>query len=147
MKSTALLLSVFLFCCLFLTQCWFLKKDPEPLERLPSITQEGKNTFGCLIDGKPFLPVNTLGGRVHPLNCYYFSTTTDMYKMGSLFLQGIDVNNHGEIGIQKMNVFKEGSYLISYQPCDTIYHCDAAFYYNSKASTNYFAQEGELLVD
>lgn len=34
------------------------RKLPEPIA-LPPITQEGKNTFGCLIDNKIFLATNT----------------------------------------------------------------------------------------
>ena len=29
---------------------------PTPKEELPPITQEGKNTFGCLVNGKVWLP-------------------------------------------------------------------------------------------
>jgi hypothetical protein len=35
----------------------FKSDDPEPkteLEKLPPITQEGRNTFGCLVNGKAF---------------------------------------------------------------------------------------------
>lgn len=43
--------------------CDFFKgSDPKPkteLEKLPPITQEGKNTFGCLINGKAFVVSNT----------------------------------------------------------------------------------------
>lgn len=38
-------------------------KEPAPkteLEKLPPITQEGRNTFGCLVNGKSFIPNNTL---------------------------------------------------------------------------------------
>jgi hypothetical protein len=41
----------------------FKGSDPKPkteLEKLPPITQEGKNTFGCLVNGKAFVVTNTL---------------------------------------------------------------------------------------
>jgi hypothetical protein len=44
----------------FLSECsLFKKKDAtptDPIAQLPPITQEGKNTFGCLVNGKPWMP-------------------------------------------------------------------------------------------
>ncbi len=37
-----------------LSQC--KKHDPDPLEQLPPATQTGANTFGCLVNGKPWTP-------------------------------------------------------------------------------------------
>ena len=39
----------------------------DPINQLPPATQSGENTFGCLLDGEPFLPGN--GGN--PLDCVY----------------------------------------------------------------------------
>lgn len=33
-----------------------MEPDPEPVVQLPEATQEGKNTFGCYINGEPFVP-------------------------------------------------------------------------------------------
>ena len=46
------LLILFLFTLCF-SAC---KKDKSSIDRLPPITQEGKNTFGCLINGKLYVP-------------------------------------------------------------------------------------------
>jgi hypothetical protein len=46
------------------------KDDNKPkteLEKLPPATQTGKNTFGCLLDGKAFLPYNAPNST----NCFY----------------------------------------------------------------------------
>jgi len=32
------------------------RKDKDPIDQLPPETQTGANTFGCLVDGKVFLP-------------------------------------------------------------------------------------------
>lgn len=59
---------LFLFCFLLIA-C--KKEDPAltPLEQLPPLTFEGKNTFGCLIDGGAWVakvpPLSGLGG-----SCY-----------------------------------------------------------------------------
>ncbi|MGJ8551189.1 hypothetical protein [Winogradskyella wichelsiae] len=39
----------------------------NPISQLPPATQTGANTFGCLLDGEPFLP----GGGTNPLDCVY----------------------------------------------------------------------------
>jgi hypothetical protein len=36
------------------------KKEVEEIDLLPPATQSGKNTFGCLVDGKAFLPKKKL---------------------------------------------------------------------------------------
>lgn len=44
---------------LLLTQCSKCKDTPRPKteeDKLPPITQEGKNTFGCLINGQAYTP-------------------------------------------------------------------------------------------
>jgi hypothetical protein len=57
----------------------FLRGDPEPTE-LPLMTQEGKNTFGCKINGKLWIPTgaeNIMGGKTPPImtklqpSCHY----------------------------------------------------------------------------
>ena len=49
-----------LFClyCLFLILTACERLDPQPVDQLPPATQEGANTFGCLVDGEVFLPKN-----------------------------------------------------------------------------------------
>ncbi len=70
MKYKFLLLFPFLlFISLTASKC---KKDKTPInavDQLPPETQTGANTFGCLVDGKVFLPK---GIGLNPrLTCYY----------------------------------------------------------------------------
>ncbi|WP_400192899.1 hypothetical protein [Hymenobacter sp. B81] len=47
---------------LLLTQCSKCKHDdPTPAAQLPAATQEGKNTFGCLVNGQVWLPQGSSG--------------------------------------------------------------------------------------
>ena len=46
-------------------------KDKEPIDQLPAETQEGKGTFGCLIDGKIFIPKKGSFTGTPPLISYY----------------------------------------------------------------------------
>lgn len=56
---------------LTLTACEGCKKDePKPkteLEKLPPITQDGKNTFGCLVNGKAYVPLSFDSRAVYQL--------------------------------------------------------------------------------
>ena len=42
-------------------------KNTSEIDKLPPATQTGANTFGCLLDGKAFLP----GNGSNPLDCVY----------------------------------------------------------------------------
>jgi hypothetical protein len=46
---------------LLLTQCSKCKDDPEPLTELPRTTQDGKNTMGCLVNGRAWTPKGNNG--------------------------------------------------------------------------------------
>ncbi|WP_290478225.1 MULTISPECIES: hypothetical protein [unclassified Leeuwenhoekiella] len=57
----------FLFYMFLIVSC---NKDDDGcrgVDCLPPKTQTGENTFGCLLDGKPFI----LKGGVNPLDCVY----------------------------------------------------------------------------
>ncbi|WP_419801269.1 DUF6252 family protein [Mucilaginibacter sp.] len=47
---------LYFFACFLLLSC-SKKTNPTP-PKLPDITQEGKNTFGCYVDGTLWLPTN-----------------------------------------------------------------------------------------
>jgi hypothetical protein len=55
MKPTLFLLATLLG----LSQC--KKKAPDPLSQLPSATQTGANTFGCLVNGQVWTPLGFNG--------------------------------------------------------------------------------------
>ena len=46
---------------LTLTQCSSCKDGPGPNAQLPPATQEGKNTFGCRVNGQVFTPNGSVG--------------------------------------------------------------------------------------
>lgn len=63
------IISSLLFVCLTASKCKKDKPPVNPVSQLPPETQTGANTFGCLIDGKVFVPK---GGGLSPvLTCYY----------------------------------------------------------------------------
>ena len=49
---------------LLLTQCSKCRNDPapaDPARELPPATQTGANTFGCLVNGQPYMPKGNTG--------------------------------------------------------------------------------------
>src|SRR5688572_4991119 len=56
MKNVSLLYTGF---CLLFFQLFFTSCEEDETEKLPPITTEGKNTLGCLINGKVWLPVTS----------------------------------------------------------------------------------------
>jgi len=55
------------------------KSNTEKKDELPAETQEGKNTFGCLVDGKVWLPKS--GGTYPPLSST-MSYSIDLLALG-----------------------------------------------------------------
>ena len=47
----------------------------NPIDQLPPATQIGANTFGCLLDGKAFLPDNSSNSY----NCFYQFVSNEFY--------------------------------------------------------------------
>jgi hypothetical protein len=67
-KSFLILASLF-FIILTSSKCKKDKTSVDPVSQLPPATQTGANTFGCLVNGKVFLPK---GPSLNPiLTCYY----------------------------------------------------------------------------
>lgn len=69
MKAFKILLSLIPIVLIFSITSCKKNKNIAPIDQLPPETQTGKNTFGCLVDGKVFVPK---GFSLHPrLTCYY----------------------------------------------------------------------------
>ncbi len=83
-------IKILVLACLFLgftaAHC---KKDKDPVSQLPPETQEGKNTFGCLVNGQVFLPKGN-GGLSPILTCYYQS----IYPSVSGFVFQVNANDN-----------------------------------------------------
>ncbi len=119
MKPTLqLLLTVFFCSCISLESCT-LSDDPKPkteLEKLPPVTQEGKNTFGCLVNGKAWFTT-------------YITDATSDYQLGSLQLSGVvDEPKFQSIGISLRD--EDGGQVLT------------TGIYNLKAPTPFFPSAG-----
>jgi hypothetical protein len=61
MKPVLFLTILILTTCCSSCELLFPKTEPKTeLEKLPPITQEGKNTFGCLVNGKALFNTNSM---------------------------------------------------------------------------------------
>lgn len=111
--------NLLLFLLILVLSCNNDDEAPEnPADRLPPATQTGEQTFGCLIDGKPFFPDKIGGGR--PTAFYQFVDGT--YTLGisasrtgdepskSLSIGALDVDGLNEVSYQLKSEVKGNFY-------------------------------------
>ena len=99
------------FTFLLITLVFSCKKDKKtPLEQLPDATQEGKGTFGCLINGEAFIPK---GGFTSP------SLTVDYYKNG---IVGITARNYESDKLLHFYISDRSLKTGQYTDTDTIFY-------------------------
>jgi len=70
MKISTYITVVLVFFLLTASKC---KKDAggKPIDQLPSETQTGANTFGCLVNGQAFLPYESIFNSSSATQCNY----------------------------------------------------------------------------
>lgn len=102
--------------------------DSVKKEELPPATQEGKNTFGCLVNGKLWLPKGRVGSTSN-LDASYDPS----YKGGSLHFAAyrVDGNNTQDILIGAYNIADEGLFQFNFTGNAT------AFFYDEASSCSY----------
>ena len=120
-------------------------------DSFPEASTEGKNTFGCYVDGQPFIAGSTLYGMVHPVNLSYYTQANAYTQAGFLSILGIDaryaLDYAGNIVINKLHIMSTGTYnLIDMGNCANNYSCDGIFYRDAKNSRTFFAQSGTLEI-
>ena len=92
-----------LYClCLILSACD--REAPQPVDQLPPATQEGANTFGCLVDGELWLPesdswldVPWTASYSNGLSYLIFSATNETSNSGFRFSFPSDFGTSGLI--------------------------------------------------
>jgi hypothetical protein len=144
MKRILQLLFTTLLCfCISLTSCHILGDDPKPkteLEKLPPATQEGKDTFGCLVNGKAWFTTSS-------------TYTTADYQLGSLGLGGIIHEPTQSIGFDLTETLNDpvltiGTYDLSpsatYDPFVTVFQSINCMYGGSSNRDDLLS--GELII-
>jgi hypothetical protein len=102
-KSNILVLILMYICTLL--SC-IIPDDPEP-PTLPPLTTEGKNTFGCLINGRVFVPDKEQLGKLR-LSIFFEQNSLQLQAKGGKESVLVDCDN----------VTTEGTYFIPPPPFD-----------------------------
>ncbi len=87
------------------------KDDPaNPIDQLPSATQTGANTAGCLVDGEALLPKS---GGVDPiLNCSYQNINGEYYFGLSFSDNYSQPNKSINISLSRINIQEGANYIL-----------------------------------
>ncbi len=139
MKAFLLIMSLALI--LQFSSCdLFKKNDPKPLtelEKLPAATQTGKNTFGCLVNGKAFVPTSSVDA-------------TAVYQQGTLVVYGNLYNPFKTIGLtvneQTYGLISTTSYALTSYPDS---YADASIQKSTSTVCDYQSQNtfsGKLTI-
>jgi hypothetical protein len=141
MKTKTLIISVLLLIgsIISLESCDLFEKGSKPkteLEKLPPATQEGKNTFGCLVDGKAWVTKTSIDASA-------------FYQEGVLFIAASVTNKDFDQTIS-LNVHDNNlttkEYLLSGSPFalieDLKANCEyrTSLLYTGKLVIDYFDQ-------
>jgi hypothetical protein len=112
-----LLKTTLLLACSFLLISGSCKKEKTGTDGLPAATQEGKNTFGCFINGKAFIAQAQPFSKP-PVTCQYGysdynTSTTDHYFNISALDNKSDPNKHFYVRMftDKLDI-KGGAYIL-----------------------------------
>lgn len=112
------LFTILFFLCAFFLLCGSSckkSKNSSPIDQLPPETQIGANTFGCLVDGKVFVPKGL--GLSPRLTCYY-QYIYFPHENGYVFQVAANdksmpsVLNSLNIGFDSMKVMEGKTYLL-----------------------------------
>ncbi len=116
MKKLSYIISIVTINLLLVTNTTSCKKliSPEPdNEELPPITTEGKNTFGCLVNGEVMATPFT---NLSDLKVYYHFLKNEPNLLGTSLIRalkkrGVERNWRVEIG-STQSLFKTGEYTL-----------------------------------
>jgi hypothetical protein len=93
--------------------------------KLPPITSEGKNTFGCMVDGKLWLPESRLGltgfhaeADANFLAIYADGESNTGITIGLIDSSGIKVNKEYALTVFLNQYFVESSFISNGDWCD-----------------------------
>ena len=80
-KKSNMLFSVFMLYSFYIFFCSCEKNStPNPMPQLPPITMDGKNTFGCKVNGDIFLPYKPFGDlTTGPILNFYYTAAKELY--------------------------------------------------------------------
>ena len=88
------------------------KLSPNPIENLPPATQEGKNTFGCLVNGELLIPrgngFNVILTAEKTNNNFYISAS-DSYSVKRIIVLRIEADNITNSVLKCIEIYQDAS--------------------------------------
>jgi hypothetical protein len=144
--------TIFLTSCallLLLQSCFLFDIKPKEKDQLPPETQTGANTFGCLVDGKVFLPKRGGFGSPEHFRCdYQFVDGHFVFQLvGTRY--GNDAVNSVGVYYTSTTLIKEGKYSFSTQSTPDYafgQHSDGSFTTYRLHKTDGITYTGELWI-
>ncbi|SDM32975.1 hypothetical protein SAMN05421823_112107 [Catalinimonas alkaloidigena] len=143
--SCIVLLSLLLF-----SGCDWFKKEPSPKEELPAATQEGRHSFGVLLNGEVWQPKGSSGrfGQGNLIASYQFDGT---FNISAYRREG---ENESALSIYSDSIYSEGVYRlnnpsrqsVSYLPMDCSYDQDSTVYHEGKLTITRFDLEAKVIA-
>jgi len=84
------------------------REAPQPVDQLPPATQEGANTFGCLVDGELWLPES---------DSWLDVPWTASFYQGTLFIKAKNASKPSAFSFELLDrVHSEGTYVLLHEP-------------------------------
>ncbi|MBN8682018.1 MAG: hypothetical protein J0L99_05180 [Chitinophagales bacterium] len=111
MKNT--LLFILFLAALSFSACEKEKTPPTELEKLPAATQEGKNTFGCLVDGKAWTP--KWGGLLKPALTPHYNNILGSFGIVAVRYDGSEIENVLNLSGEGLSILETGNYSLSFE--------------------------------
>ena len=141
------LIIVFFVALIFLNGVYCKKDKQTELEKLPPITQNGANTFGCLINGRAYIPKGYSGNMPN-----YYVLADPGFSDGDLSIRTYSVNGnlYEGIAINSDSIKQIGTYLINDTGRTRIIllksTADLGSYYCDISYTGYYQRNGILKI-
>ncbi len=80
----------------------------DPISQLPTHTQTGENTFGCLLDGQAFLP----SALYVPYNCFYQYVDRGFYFWISATNRINGITKSIYLGTERLQISENNTYIL-----------------------------------
>lgn len=109
MKQIKLLLFI-IACTNIFAACKKDKNATDTADQLPSVTQTGANTFGCLVNGKVYIPKGSDGTTKPNLRKNYDSFQGDVFLSIDTY-RNIDGSFDGQLNFTIHNLVSTGNFL------------------------------------
>ena len=115
MKNYKMFFLTFIAIISILASCKKDKTEPTELSKLPPATQTGAKIFGCLVNGKAYLPYKDCSICTPPLQFYYDNTSGGQFGISAANLsQTISIGIDSCISAKKYTYYADPNHPIRF---------------------------------